>query len=35
MYVENGKVRESGSHSELMSKKGRYYQLIRKQDIAS
>ncbi|KAL6723224.1 hypothetical protein Aduo_018252 [Ancylostoma duodenale] len=35
LYVENGKVREAGSHSELMNRKGRYYQLIRKQDIAS
>ncbi|EPB75457.1 ABC transporter, ATP-binding protein [Ancylostoma ceylanicum] len=35
LYVENGKVREFGSHSELMNRKGRYYQLIRKQDIAS
>ncbi|VDM77441.1 unnamed protein product [Strongylus vulgaris] len=35
LYVENGKVRESGSHSELINRKGRYYQLIKKQDIAS
>ncbi|KAK5972582.1 Multidrug resistance protein pgp-3 [Trichostrongylus colubriformis] len=34
LYVENGKVRESGSHSELMNRKGRYYQLIRKQDTS-
>ncbi|CAJ0609886.1 unnamed protein product [Cylicocyclus nassatus] len=35
LYVENGKVREAGSHQELISRKGRYYQLIKKQDIAS
>ncbi|KAK6766127.1 hypothetical protein RB195_025809 [Necator americanus] len=35
LYVENGKVRECGSHSVLMNIKGRYYQLIRKQDLAA
>ncbi|KAJ1349955.1 hypothetical protein KIN20_005639 [Parelaphostrongylus tenuis] len=34
LYVENGKLRESGTHSELMNRKGRYYQLVQKQDIA-
>ncbi|KIH57613.1 ABC transporter, ATP-binding protein [Ancylostoma duodenale] len=35
VYVENGKVRESGTHSQLMHRKGRYYQLIKKQDLAT
>ncbi|VDO63263.1 unnamed protein product [Heligmosomoides polygyrus] len=35
VYVENGKVRESGSHSQLMQRRGRYYQLIKKQDLAA
>lgn len=35
LYVENGKLRESGTHSELMNKRGRYYQLVQKQGIAS
>ncbi|VDM52981.1 unnamed protein product [Angiostrongylus costaricensis] len=35
LYVENGKLRESGTHSELMNKRGRYYQLVQKQSIAS
>uniref|UniRef100_A0A0K0D5X0 ABC transporter domain-containing protein n=1 Tax=Angiostrongylus cantonensis TaxID=6313 RepID=A0A0K0D5X0_ANGCA len=35
LYVENGKLRESGTHSELMNRRGRYYQLVQKQGIAS
>ncbi|VDM74685.1 unnamed protein product [Strongylus vulgaris] len=35
VYVENGKVRESGTHSQLMHQKGRYYNLIKKQDLAT
>ncbi|KAK6034961.1 hypothetical protein COOONC_27535 [Cooperia oncophora] len=35
VYIENGKVRESGTHSQLMYRRGRYYQLIKKQDLAA
>ncbi|KAK6732073.1 hypothetical protein RB195_016443 [Necator americanus] len=35
VYIENGKVRESGSHSQLMHRKGRYYELIKKQDLTT
>uniref|UniRef100_A0A914DQ75 Uncharacterized protein n=1 Tax=Acrobeloides nanus TaxID=290746 RepID=A0A914DQ75_9BILA len=35
LYIENGKVRESGTHNELISKRGKYYELIRKQDLAT
>ncbi|PAV91938.1 hypothetical protein WR25_21730 [Diploscapter pachys] len=34
VYIENGKVRESGTHSQLMHKKGKYYNLIQKQTLA-
>ncbi|PAV88825.1 hypothetical protein WR25_06281 [Diploscapter pachys] len=33
VFIENGKVRESGTHSQLMSRKGRYYNLIQKQTL--
>ncbi|KAK0395277.1 hypothetical protein QR680_001199 [Steinernema hermaphroditum] len=33
LFIENGKVRESGNHSSLMAKKGKYYDLIKKQDL--
>uniref|UniRef100_A0A914NZU7 ABC transporter domain-containing protein n=1 Tax=Panagrolaimus davidi TaxID=227884 RepID=A0A914NZU7_9BILA len=33
LYIENGKVEESGSHNEMIAKKGKYYQLIKKQDL--
>nr|ARE67135.1 P-glycoprotein 13 [Haemonchus contortus] len=35
VYVENGKVRESGTHSQLMQRRGCYYQLIKKQDLTT
>ena len=35
VYVENGKVQESGSHQELIARKGKYYQLMKKQDLNS
>ncbi|CAI4228592.1 unnamed protein product [Auanema sp. JU1783] len=35
IYVENGRVRESGTHSQLLSKRGKYYELIQKQDLSS
>ncbi|WKX93307.1 hypothetical protein Q1695_010952 [Nippostrongylus brasiliensis] len=35
VYIENGKVRESGSHSQLIQRRGRYYELIKKQDLAT
>ncbi|GMT13936.1 hypothetical protein PFISCL1PPCAC_5233 [Pristionchus fissidentatus] len=33
-YIENGKVREIGSHVELMALKGRYFKLIMQQDLS-
>uniref|UniRef100_A0A914YQM5 Uncharacterized protein n=1 Tax=Panagrolaimus superbus TaxID=310955 RepID=A0A914YQM5_9BILA len=33
LYIDNGMVQEAGSHSELIAKKGKYYQLIKKQDL--
>ncbi|PIO77339.1 ABC transporter, ATP-binding protein [Teladorsagia circumcincta] len=35
VYIENGKVRESGTHSQLMHRRGCYYQMIKKQDLAA
>ncbi|KAF1748489.1 hypothetical protein GCK72_024956 [Caenorhabditis remanei] len=34
VYIDKGKVQEAGNHSQLMQKKGRYYKLIKKQDLA-
>ncbi|CAB3406640.1 unnamed protein product [Caenorhabditis bovis] len=34
VYIEHGKVQEAGNHSQLMQKKGKYYNLIKKQDLA-
>ncbi|VDD85324.1 unnamed protein product [Enterobius vermicularis] len=33
IYIDGGKVREYGTHTQLMAKRGRYYGLIRKQDL--
>uniref|UniRef100_A0AC35GD70 p-glycoprotein n=1 Tax=Panagrolaimus sp. PS1159 TaxID=55785 RepID=A0AC35GD70_9BILA len=33
LYIENGRVEESGSHSALMARKGKYFELIKKQDL--
>uniref|UniRef100_A0A914YRT6 Uncharacterized protein n=1 Tax=Panagrolaimus superbus TaxID=310955 RepID=A0A914YRT6_9BILA len=33
LYIENGKVEEAGTHSELMGQKDKYFELIKKQDI--
>lgn len=33
-YIENGKVRELGNHSELMARRGKYYKLIMQQDLS-
>ncbi|CAD6193301.1 unnamed protein product [Caenorhabditis auriculariae] len=33
VYIEHGRVQESGSHSQLMQRKGKYYNLIKKQDL--
>uniref|UniRef100_A0A1I7Y218 ABC transporter domain-containing protein n=1 Tax=Steinernema glaseri TaxID=37863 RepID=A0A1I7Y218_9BILA len=33
LFIENGKVRESGTHSSLIAQKGKYYNLIKKQDL--
>ncbi|KAK5980003.1 ABC transporter ATP-binding protein [Trichostrongylus colubriformis] len=35
VYIENGKVRECGTHSQLMHRRGSYYQLIKKQDLTA
>nr|QNG62060.1 P-glycoprotein 12 [Parascaris univalens] len=35
IYMEHGKVQESGTHASLMTRGGRYYELIRKQDLLS
>uniref|UniRef100_A0A158R4T0 ABC transporter domain-containing protein n=1 Tax=Syphacia muris TaxID=451379 RepID=A0A158R4T0_9BILA len=34
IYVDRGKVREQGTHAQLMALKGHYYDLIKKQDLA-
>ncbi|CAI5455646.1 unnamed protein product [Caenorhabditis angaria] len=34
VYIENGRVQEAGNHSQLMQRKGKYYNLIKKQDLA-
>lgn len=31
LYIDNGKIAESGSHDELMAKKGLYYNLYMSQ----
>lgn len=33
--MEHGKVQESGTHASLMARGGRYYELIKKQDLLS
>uniref|UniRef100_A0A914RU65 ABC transporter domain-containing protein n=1 Tax=Parascaris equorum TaxID=6256 RepID=A0A914RU65_PAREQ len=35
IYMEHGKVQESGTHASLMTRGGRYYELIKKQDLLS
>ena len=35
LYIEDGRVQEAGNHQTLMQKKGKYYSLIRKQDLTS
>uniref|UniRef100_F1L8U3 Multidrug resistance protein 3 n=1 Tax=Ascaris suum TaxID=6253 RepID=F1L8U3_ASCSU len=35
IYMEHGKVQESGTHASLMARGGRYYELIKKQDLLS
>lgn len=34
VYIDKGKVQEAGNHTQLMHQKGRYYKLIKKQDLA-
>ena len=34
IVVEDGKISEMGSHSELMEKQGRYYKLVKIQSLA-
>lgn len=31
LFIENGKIKESGTHTQLMSKRGAYYNLVSKQ----
>uniref|UniRef100_A0A1I7US71 ABC transporter domain-containing protein n=3 Tax=Caenorhabditis tropicalis TaxID=1561998 RepID=A0A1I7US71_9PELO len=33
VYIENGRVQEAGNHKQLLNKKGKYYELIQKQDL--
>lgn len=33
VYIENGRVQEAGNHKQLMLQKGKYYELIQKQDL--
>ncbi|TMS34979.1 hypothetical protein L596_002469 [Steinernema carpocapsae] len=33
VFIADGRVRESGTHSSLMAQRGRYYELIKKQDL--
>ncbi|VDK49256.1 unnamed protein product [Gongylonema pulchrum] len=35
IYIENGRVREMGTHSSLIASRGHYYDLIKKQDLAA
>uniref|UniRef100_A0A8R1EAP0 Uncharacterized protein n=4 Tax=Caenorhabditis japonica TaxID=281687 RepID=A0A8R1EAP0_CAEJA len=35
IYIDNGQVQEAGNHAHLMSLKGKYYQLIKKQDLTT
>ena len=35
VYIEGGKVRESGTHTQLVQRKGRYYKLVKSQDLAA
>lgn len=34
VYIDDGRVQESGTHKELMQLKGKYFELIKKQDLA-
>ncbi|VDM25547.1 unnamed protein product [Toxocara canis] len=35
LYIEDGRVQESGTHSSLVARRGRYYNLIRTQHLSS
>ncbi|KAF1748491.1 hypothetical protein GCK72_024958 [Caenorhabditis remanei] len=35
VYIDQGKVQEAGNHAHLMSLRGKYYDLIKKQDLTS
>ncbi|CAB3400176.1 unnamed protein product [Caenorhabditis bovis] len=35
VYIEHGIVQEAGNHQQLMQRKGKYYNLIKKQDLAT
>ncbi|UMM42755.1 hypothetical protein L5515_018461 [Caenorhabditis briggsae] len=35
VYIDQGKVQEAGNHNHLMSLRGKYYDLIKKQDLTS
>ncbi|EGT46778.1 CBN-PGP-13 protein, partial [Caenorhabditis brenneri] len=34
VYIDDGRVQEAGTHNQLMHMKGKYYELIKKQDLA-
>ncbi|ULT83475.1 hypothetical protein L3Y34_012601 [Caenorhabditis briggsae] len=34
VYIDDGRVQEAGTHNELMHMKGKYFELIKKQDLA-
>ncbi|CAJ0567442.1 unnamed protein product, partial [Mesorhabditis spiculigera] len=35
VYIADGKVRESGTHNQLMARRGKYYKLVKEQDLTS
>lgn len=34
-YIEDGRVQEQGTHSSLINQRGRYYNLIKTQNLSS
>ncbi|CAJ0951470.1 unnamed protein product, partial [Mesorhabditis belari] len=35
VYIADGKVRESGTHAQLMARRGKYYKLVKEQDLTT